>query len=106
VEVLAVKANERHKMIWLGTQTDPLLGHDWDILGCPLCGRREQVCWHPFKKILLEAGEDDLTAEDVERIIELSKAGRLEEIEALIASAPGHYYAAGGLKIDGIEVVS
>jgi len=104
VNILAAKANERHEMIWLAKQTDPLLGREWDILGCPLCGRREQVCWEPFKKITLEPGEDDLTEADVKRILELSKAGRLEEAKVLMASQPGHHYATGPLRITGMEV--
>jgi hypothetical protein len=104
MSILVANANERHELLWLGEHTDPLLGRRWHTLGCPICGYQIELCLEPFKKIVTRRGDEDLTEQDIEQIMELSKAGRAEEARALMASQPGHYYTPGMIQELGIEV--
>jgi hypothetical protein len=105
MSILIAQANERHEMLWLGERADPLLGKTWEILGCPLCGYQFELCVEPHRKIVTRSGDDDLTAEDLEHIKDLTNAGQLEEARALMATQPGHYYQPGPIKQMGTEIV-
>ena len=104
MNIAITRAREKHYPTRTGAWTCQITG-DWELWECPDCGYKVQIRWHPFKKIVLNAGANAITPEIADESIRLRKLGEHGKANALLAAAPAHDIRPDGSPISELKIM-